>query len=356
MKHIIITSLDMYVMGGVERSNSQLAKLFRDKGHKVTLISFFKGSEKPFFDFGNNKIKSMCKLPHGTENNFSIKIKTLFYFFKMIFFLNRIKNDYVVISSYPRTSILFSIFFPKRNKVIAHEHSSYEAHGKFVSTLRKITYKRLKKVVTLTDHDKNIFDSIGINASKIPNFCDYKNNEKKQNNSNEKFQCLSAGRLHPHKGFDRLIHIASYFINENIIFNIIGSGPEENKIKMLIQNEQLEDIINLIPSTNTLDAYLKKSNVFLMTSITEAAPLVILESFAYSVPVISFDCPVGPRELIVNERNGFLIPDGNFQLYVKKLKSLMSSQDICNHLAKGASEFAKLNSSDANYKLWSQYI
>jgi len=51
MKHIIITSLDMFLMGGVERTNASLAKLFQSQGHKVTLVSFFQNTEIPFFCF-----------------------------------------------------------------------------------------------------------------------------------------------------------------------------------------------------------------------------------------------------------------------------------------------------------------
>jgi hypothetical protein len=81
LKHIIITSLDIYLMGGVERTNASLAKIFLEKGHKVTLISLFRNSEKPFFDFGDSEIITTNQSPHGFVNNLPIKIKTIFGFF-----------------------------------------------------------------------------------------------------------------------------------------------------------------------------------------------------------------------------------------------------------------------------------
>ena len=94
---------------------------------------------KPLFDFGDNEIISLNNSPHGLNRNFLVKLKTLISFFKCIKYLNSIEDDYVI-SSYPRTSILFAIF--QINKVIAHEHSSFNAHSKFLQYLRLWLYKK----------------------------------------------------------------------------------------------------------------------------------------------------------------------------------------------------------------------
>ena len=357
MKHIIITSLDMFLMGGVERTNASLAKLFKSQGHKVTLISFFQNSDEPFFNFGENEIIVMSKTPHGFKHNTLIKIKTLFAFIKCLKYLRSFKDEYVLISSYPRTSILFALFFSGRKKVIAHEHSTFSAHGGFIQNLRLNLYKTLKRVITLTEYDKNLYTSYGIDCYKIPNFSDFKKElSPRETDSKKPFMCISAGRMHPHKGFDRLVEIAKEVKDENIKFTLVGSGPEEDRIRSLVNYYNLNHLFLILPASNNLEELIDNSDAFLMTSITEAAPLVVLEAFSYSKPVIAYDCPIGPRELILEGHNGFLIEDGNKLAFVKKLKMIIGSHTLYNSLAEGAADYAKNNSSIHNYQLWTKHL
>jgi glycosyltransferase involved in cell wall biosynthesis len=97
---------------------------------------------------------------------------------------------------------------------------------------------------------------------------------------------------------------------------------------------------------------MENADVLLMTSLTEAAPLVILEAFSFSKPVIAYDCPVGPREIITDNVNGFLVHDGDKLQFVNKLKELLRSHILYNDLAEKAGIYAKHNSSENNYKLW----
>lgn len=352
-KHIIITSLDMFLMGGVERTNASLSKLFISQGHKVTLISLFKNSDEPFFDFEGNKIITMCNSPHGLKHSILIKIKTILAFFKLLNYLNKFEDDYILISSYPRTSILFGIFFSDSRKVIAHEHSTFSTHGSFVSKLRLLTYKSLKCVVTLTNHDNNIFKKNDLNSYKIPNFSDFRLDPVfKKIDENRTLNCLSAGRLHPHKGFDRLIKIANKLKNEDIKFTIVGSGDEEKNIRSLIKKYNLQHSVLLKPASPNLHEHMKDCDIFLLTSTTEAAPLVILEAFSYSKPVVAYDCPIGPREIVNNEVNGFLIEDDDIETYIIRIKEILNSNEKYNYLSKGAALYAKSHSAEQNYKLW----
>ena len=168
--------------------------------------------------------------------------------------------------------------------------------------------------------------------------------------------CLSAGRMHPHKGFDRLIEIAKDLVGANIRFVIVGSGTEEARIKGLIDAYSLNQFVSIFPATDNLDEFIDNADVFLMTSITEAAPLVMLEAFAHSKPVIAYDCPIGPRELIRDGVNGFLVNDGDRLEFVNRLKLLLGSPTLYNSLAKGAATYAKNNSSGYNYKLWAKHF
>lgn len=353
MKNILIATLDISLMGGVERSNNNLAKLLESKGHHVTIISFFKSAEITHFNFEGVEVVYL--------NNFPIrlgvvsKLYTFVAFFKFLFYLKNIKDDYLILSCFPRISLLLSIFFSTPKRIIACEHSSFHMHNKLIRHLRLFFYKRLRCVVTLTDHDQKIFSKSGIDARKIPNFTDFKKDLTPRDGECFKpLVCLAVGRLHPHKGFDRLLEIANLLKKENLKFIIVGSGSEEKKLIDLIDYFNLHSSVTLFPASTSIDVFMVNADVLLMTSLTEAAPLVILEAFSFSKPVIAYDCPVGPREIITDNVNGFLVNDGDKLQFANKLMELLRSHILYNDLAKKAGVYAKHNSSENNYKLWLQ--
>lgn len=351
MKNIVIATLDVTIMGGVEKSNSNLAKLFKSHGHHVTLISFFKSSESTHFNFDGVEVIYLFNkvIRHGVFT----KYFTFILLFKLLIILKKIHSEYLVLSCFPRISLLLSFFATEPKKIIACEHSSFEAHSILIRYLRLFFYKRLRCVVTLTEYDKKIFSNSGINTYKIPNFTDFnKDFIPRDNDYSKQLVCLAVGRLHPHKGFNRLLEIANELKNENIKFIIVGSGSEEKKIIDLIDYFNLHFSVTLFPASTSIDAFMVNADVLLMTSLTEAAPLVILEAFSFSKPVIAYDCPVGPREIITDNVNGFLVNDGDKLQFVNKLKELLRSHILYNDLAEKAGVYAKHNSSENNYKLW----
>jgi len=100
--------------------------------------------------------------------------------------MKEVDEDYVLISNFPSLSILHSFFSRSAKNVIAFEHSGFAQHPKYVQLLRIFTYKKLKAVVTLTNHDCQIFKQAGVNCEVIPNFskikiCDFKEKKKRTN-------------------------------------------------------------------------------------------------------------------------------------------------------------------------------
>jgi glycosyltransferase involved in cell wall biosynthesis len=62
----------------------------------------------------------------------------------------------------------------------------------------------------------------------------------------------------------------------------------------------------------------------LSTSLSEGFPVTIVEALTFGLPVVAFDCDFGPRKLIINNRNGFLIPVGQREVFVEKLNQLQN--------------------------------
>lgn len=348
---IIISTLDASIMGGVERVVSNLSSLFTKNGHAVEVISFFQKNKEEFFDFGEIEVKYLSD--HECDNGFFSKLRTFFLTIHLIKLFEENDENAILISTYPRTTVFLSILARKlRRQIIAHEHSSYHAHSFFVRILRLLTYGKLRKVVTLTEHDKLKFQEHSIQTVVIPNFIE----DKTIPNSiftSDSLTCLSAGRLHKDKGFDRLLKIAKQFRGESIHFYIVGSGSEEQSLKELIKDYGLSSQISLMPATKNLYSLMSKCDLYLLTSRTEAFPLVMVEALSLSKPIIAFDCPIGPREIIKDSLNGYLVHDGDILGYASKIKKIMESPKLYKELSEGAYQSYKNYNPVKNYELWS---
>lgn len=79
-----------------------------------------------------------------------------------------------------------------------------------------------------------------------------------------------------------------------------------------------------------------KSSLFLLTSKSESFSLVLVEASSLGIPCISFDIDVGPREIIKDGKNGFIIKDRNKELMKKKILEIMNSRDVRNEIGNNA--------------------
>ena len=92
----------------------------------------------------------------------------------------------------------------------------------------------------------------------------------------------------------------------NVELLIIGYGANKNKILDFIKQNKLNSKIKVLDFQNNPYKYIKKSDVFILTSRFEGLPNVLLESLVLKKFIISSDCPTGPREILENGKFGFL--------------------------------------------------
>ncbi len=120
---------------------------------------------------------------------------------------------------------------------------------------------------------------------------------------------LSIGRFTKQKGFDILISFIAVFFEKNPDWKLtlIGEGPLKNDIEYLVKRKGLENNIKIKEPTNYIEKEYLKSSIYIMTSKYEGFPMVLLEAKAFGLPIIAFDCPTGPSEIIRNGEDGFLI-------------------------------------------------
>src|SRR5690606_29811833 len=143
-----------------------------------------------------------------------------------------------------------------------------------------------------------------------------------ENCSREKV-ILNVGRLIKSKRIDLLIR---YFkeINPNDWKSwLVRAGPVRLELESLVKVKNLQDSIVFRGTRQDVEIFYERSSIFAFTSESEGFPNALLEAMSYGLPVISFDCNAGPRDLIINNENGFLINLKDDDEYINKLKLLI---------------------------------
>jgi len=140
---------------------------------------------------------------------------------------------------------------------------------------------------------------------------------------------ISMGRLVESKRYDRMIDIYYdlHLVRPEWRLFIIGEGPERKKIEAQVKRLGLEGSVVLLGYEANPTALLKQADIFLFTSQYEGFPNSLCEAMAVGLSVISYDCPSGPSDIIINGKNGMLIPNGNGEVFLTSLIDLIDSPD-----------------------------
>lgn len=120
---------------------------------------------------------------------------------------------------------------------------------------------------------------------------------------------IFVGNLNDTKGLRDFLRLIIKF-GKSVSSTIIGDGPL--RAYLIDEISKLPDIkIDYIPFTNNIQNYLSKSTLFISPSYSEGSPNVIIEACAVGIPSVAYDCVTGPREIIIDKVNGFIVELGN---------------------------------------------
>ena len=149
---------------------------------------------------------------------------------------------------------------------------------------------------------------------------------------------VAAGRLEEQKAFDRLITAYAPLVasRPGWRLDIYGSGSEMPKLRRLIKQLGVGRRVTLRGHSNQMPAVLRGSAIFAMSSEREGFPMVLLEAMSVGLPMVAYDCPRGPAEVLRDGVNGRLIPDGDDAAFTAALTELMDSVELRQQIGAAA--------------------
>ncbi len=141
---------------------------------------------------------------------------------------------------------------------------------------------------------------------------------------------IGIGRLSRQKGFDYLIHAIRLLAvqGKDCRLVLLGTGTEENNLKKLASDLGIAERVEILGFQQNPYLFLARSTVFVLSSLYEGFPNVLLEALALGTPSIATRCPTGPEELVTDGVNGILIPPADKHALASALEKLLSDNTL----------------------------
>jgi len=323
--------------GGVEKVVLSLAKGFVEKGLEVTLV------------LANKEGDFLKQVPHGVNiDSLNIPAPDSRGFFAnapcvfvalLRYFSNHDFN--VVFPSWYHIDLitmfairLVNLFKKNTIRIIFILHGIYESYLSqsrikylFSIIASKIVLKLPDKLVAVSESVKKSFgndDKIAViyNPVVTPDMLDKSNEPVDQDffTAKKVSIIISVGRLSQEKDFATLLRafaIVEKEIDSQLV--IVGEGKERENLQRLARNLHIEDSVWMPGFVENPYKYVSKSSVFVLSSKFEGFALVLVEALSVGCPVVSTDCPGGPREILENGKYGKLVPVGDHEALAKAI-------------------------------------
>lgn len=364
--------------GGIEKSVINLANLISDN-YEVEIISTYKLAKEPAFSI-NDKVKVKYLIekykPNREEWKQSIRKIKPFTFIKesynalAVLFLKRKKTIHaikecdsdIIISTRDIFNNWLGNYAKRKTYKIGWEHNHHHEDPIYIKKLVK-SCEKIDKLVLVSDSLRSFYKKemkkadIKCKCIYIPNMIDKMPNKPstlKQKN------LISIGRLSPEKGFCDLIEVFKKVHEKEPTWklDIIGDGAERNKIVDSIYANELTDYVKVhgYLKREEIDKLLNKSSIYVMTSYTESFGIVLIEAMSHGIPCLAYTSAEGANDLIINDKNGYLIEDRNLKTMVDKIITLINDYDKRKELGEKALETSSQYTSDKIKSSWLQLL
>ncbi|MGW1616452.1 glycosyltransferase family 4 protein [Streptomyces sp. NPDC002285] len=250
----------------------------------------------------------------------------------------------VVIGTRPGLNVMLARYGPRNAIRIGQEHLTLDGHRPALRAQLRRCYPLLDAVVTVTEADAAAYRSQvpSMRVAAIPNSVPQPHVAPSDGTSRV---VVAAGRLAPGKRFDLLVDAFAKVAAERPDWQlrIYGQGPCRDTVQARIDYHALHENVLLMGMHASMEAEWAKGAIAAVSSSNESFGMTIVEAMRCGLPVVSTDCPLGPREIIRHGQDGLLVPVGDTEALADALLRLIKDDRTRKQMAcfawEGASRF-----------------
>lgn len=324
MKKLVIYVDSLAPSGGKERVVSNLLGYWNKK-YEIVLLT--KDGGNCFYELpGNiNKVSLNCPMRLNMSSRVkrieSIVINLILSVKKLKKYLKQIDFDYIYTTTPLNSFEIYLAGIDIGKKLVISEHASIYAFNRVYMWMKKVVYPKAYCISVPNSMDTKSYLEWGCRAVFIPHTVTFPATSR--NKLNQKV-VLNVGRLTVDKQQAKLISIWSQIKDKNgWKLMIVGDGEEKQRLNQLIQQKGVSDTVCLCGARKDIDQVYRNASIFAFTSRCEGFGMVLLEAMSFGIPCISFNCPSGPRDIVINGENGFLIKNNCDDEFCKKLQEML---------------------------------
>ena len=225
---------------------------------------------------------------------------------------------------------------------------------RFIGRLRVAQQERVAarydRFVILTHEEKPLWKGFS-NLSVIPNALPFSPQKRADVSAKH---LIAVGRMEYQKNFPELVDIWALIAKDDPDWKlrIVGDGYVDVRILQRVKEHGLEAQFELCPSTPHIQKHYLSASIFALSSVFEGLPLVTIEAESMGLPLVSYACPCGPRDVIRNGQDGFLVEPGDKETFAARLRQLIEDEELRRRMGQAAKVNSQRFSLDNVMKQW----
>lgn len=317
-------------IGGAEKVMANLSLFFDKQGIEVHNIIVI---DEVSYDF-SGKLINLGKLKNKSNGIFNKLNRYLF----LKNYLRENNFEFIIdfrFRNKPLQEILIAKFlYPSKTIYTVHSYliDHYMPNWSFIT---RIMYQNCYKIVSITNKTKELIE-FKHHLENVQTIYNPINIEEIHSKCNESIDLnfdyvIGIGQMETNvKQFDKLIeaYSNSHLPKQEIHLVLLGDGIKMKYYLNLAKQNQVQDKVHFLGFKKNPYPYLKNAKFFVLSSLNEGMPNVILESLACGIPVVSFDCLSGPSEMIMDKQNGLLVENQNVVKLTEALNLFMEDKEL----------------------------
>ena len=353
--------------GGMERVLANKANYLAALGYEVVIVSTDRFGLPPFFHLSEKIRQINLHIEYEGNNGKSIWNKLLHFPLKQWKHKRRLtevlmrerpditismfNHDAGFITKIKDGSVkLLEVHFSRFKRLQYNRKGLWRLVDLWLTKQDEKTAKRFDRFVVLTEEDKENWGNQE-HICVIPNANTF---SPIRTAALDAKKVIAVGRYSYQKGFDRLID-AWRIVTKSCPdwqLEIVGEGDEKVALQNRIDRYGLAEQVKLMPATSAIEEVYLDASVMVLSSHYEGLPMVLLEAQSFGLPIVSFACQCGPKDIVEDGETGYLVPEGNVEQLAERLVNVMTNETLRKAMGRRAKEASYRYDEDRVMKQW----